>query len=120
MFCKHGLTFSHKGQVGLVQNRTGVISEQEQSLQNQYYSYWTHLGMAIYNSIYIERLYIPACVNLRWWQGFRNYFLELCQSFHDKRRVFKLILTAEIEIIPWYLIFFQIIHSCTFILSSSN
>ena len=52
MSCKHWLTFPRKGHVGLVQNRTGV-SEQEQSLQNQYYSYWTHLGMAIYNSIYI-------------------------------------------------------------------
>ena len=52
MFCKHWLTFSRKGHVGLVQTEQVLISEQKQSLQNQYYSYWTYFGMAIYNPIY--------------------------------------------------------------------
>ena len=104
MFCKRWLTFARKGHVGLVQNRAGVISEQEQSLQNQYYSYWTYLGMAIYNSIYIERLYIPACANLRQRQGFRNFFMIFARVSWQEA-CFETDSRPEIEIIPWYLIF---------------
>ena len=33
------------------------------------------------------------------------FFIILCQSVYDKRRVLKPILVSEIEIIPWCLIF---------------
>ena len=104
MFSKHWLTFSRKDHVGLVQNRTRVNFRTrtrftEPILQLLNIPWYGHLHITVIHSSLCK---VETATRLL------EYFLHLCQSVYDKRRVLKAILVAEIEIIPWCLIFFNL------------
>ena len=105
MFCEHWLTFSRKGHVSLVQNRTGVnfrarTKFTEPILQLLNIPSYGHLQFHLHIMV-IHSSLCKAETATR----LLKFFLHLCQSVYDKKLVLKPILVAEIEIIPWCLIF---------------